>query len=60
MAPEYQNRRHTDRGYVYQLPTPLAALRQALGLGKPVTESLGSLGHWRRRPARAQENGAGE
>jgi hypothetical protein len=59
MAPEYHSRRHTDRGYVPQLPTPLAALRNALGFGKPVTESLSSLSHWRRRPAAAQENTAG-
>lgn len=47
MSTEY-NRRHTDRGYVPQMPTTLAALRNALGL-VPVTETLGSLSHWRRR-----------
>jgi hypothetical protein len=59
MAPDYQNRRHTDRGYVAQLPAPLVALRNALGLGKPVTETMSSLSHWRRRPAASQDNGAG-
>lgn len=48
MTSEAYNRRHTDRGYVPQLPAPIAALRNALGL-VPVTESLGSLAHWRRR-----------
>jgi hypothetical protein len=59
MAPDDQNRRHTDRGYIAQLPAPLVALRNALGLGKPVTETLSSLSHWRRRPFTAQDHGAG-
>lgn len=48
MTSESYNRRHTDRGYIPQLPTTFVALRRALGL-VPVTEVLGSLSHWRRR-----------
>lgn len=57
MAPDYQTRRHTDRGYVPQFPTTLTAIRWALGLA-PATESLRPLAHWRRRPAAQPENGA--
>jgi hypothetical protein len=56
MAPDYHNRRHTDRGYVPQFPSPATALRWAFG--EPVTKSLSALSHWRRRPAAQQENGA--
>lgn len=54
MAPDDQNRRHTDRGYVPQFPSTFTALRWALGL-VPANESLRSLSHWRRRPAAADE-----
>jgi hypothetical protein len=47
------HRRHTDRGYIVQFPATLAVIRRVLGL-VPVTESLGDLGHWRRRPAATQ------
>ncbi|HEX6038178.1 hypothetical protein [Longimicrobium sp.] len=56
MSSEY-NRRHTDRGYIVQFPTTINAIRWALGL-VPVTESLSSLSHWRRRSA-TQETAAG-
>jgi hypothetical protein len=52
-ADTYSHRRHTDRGYVPQFPATLSVLRRVLGL-VPVTESLGSLSHWRRRPRSAQ------
>lgn len=52
------NRRHTDRGYIAQFPTTVNAIRWALGL-VPVTESLSSLSHWRRRRSATQEIGAG-
>jgi hypothetical protein len=48
MTSDTYNRRHTDRGYIAQFPTTLAALRSALGW-VPVSEALGSLSHWRRR-----------
>jgi hypothetical protein len=57
MAPDYQTRRHTDRGYVPQMPSTVTALRWALGLVPP-SESLRSLSHWRRRAAAPQESGA--
>ncbi len=57
MAPDYHNRRHTDRGFVPQFPSTVTALRWALGLVPP-SESLRSLSHWRRRPAAPQETGA--
>ena len=49
------DRRHTDRGYVAQFPTPVNAIRSVLGL-VPVTEKLSSLSHWRRRRPAAQES----
>jgi hypothetical protein len=52
------NRRHTDRGYIPQLPTTIIALRRALGL-VPVSEALGSLSHWRRSRAASQAETAG-
>ena len=57
MTSEHKNRRHTDRGYIVQFPTTLAVLRRMLGL-VPVTEKLGSLSHWRRRPAAQAETAA--
>jgi hypothetical protein len=46
-------RRHTDRGYIAQFPATLAVIRRVLGL-VPVTETLSSLGHWRRRRGASQ------
>lgn len=57
MSSEY-NRRRTDRGYIVQFPTTVNAIRWALGL-VPVTESLSSLSHWRRRRPAMQESAAG-
>lgn len=57
MAPDDQARRHTDRGYVPQMPSTVTTLRWALGLGPPA-ESLRPLSHWRRRPAAPRETGA--
>jgi hypothetical protein len=58
MTSEY-NRRTTDRGYISQFPTTLSVLRRALGL-VPVSETLGSLSHWRRRRDAAQTETAGQ
>ena len=44
-------RRSTDHGSIPRRPSTLDTLRRVLGL-VPVTESLRSLSHWRRRPAR--------
>lgn len=57
MNTEAHTRRHTDRGYISQMPDTLTALRLALGLG-PVSERLNSLSHWRRSRSASQESGA--
>lgn len=58
MTSESYNRRGTDPGYVARTRSTLQALRSALGL-VPVSESLRSLSHWRRRPVSAPERTAG-
>ncbi|HEX5871284.1 MAG TPA: hypothetical protein VFY65_12745 [Longimicrobium sp.] len=52
MTSESYNRRGTDPGYIARTRTTLQSLRRILGL-VPVSESLRSLGHWRRRVKRS-------
>ncbi|MBW3572260.1 MAG: hypothetical protein KY467_14255 [Gemmatimonadetes bacterium] len=53
MTSEAYNRRSTDHGYVARTRSTIQALRKVLGL-LPVSESLQSLSHWRRRPGKSE------
>lgn len=57
MSSESYSRRSTDRGYIARTRSTMQSLRKVLGL-LPISESLSSLQHWRRRPAAAQKNTA--
>lgn len=53
MNSESYNRRSTDQGHTPSPRYTLKVLRGVLGL-LPVTESLPSLQHWRRQPAKKE------